>query len=450
MNKPSAKTIALLVRTLVGLLLLASSGAVMAYLIATKPKVSKSDLNDQSIAVQVMRVEPVNVARQWRGYGSTQAKDSVDVPARIGATVITLPKEIEVGRVVTKGQLLAELDPTDFQNAFDAAEKRIAEAEAVVKQLDAELASLQQRMKVEEEDTELARTEYRRQLERKQSGAATQADVDRAQRTLLGAERAMITTQQQIDAVPPRKLAVEAQQAAATSDRDTAKANFARSKITSPIDGIIELLDIEIGENLAPGQRVARIIDPRVIELPLQLPASARSYVAIGNAVTLTTRSQPDDCPPWNATVTRLGIADNPTRTFTVFAEVDQSRIPLRNFAEGTGPYKLGAGAFTLAKLDTAEPQPQIILPARSIQEGRIRTVVDGKVVGQTVDVAFDLEGSYPQFGTEDTQWVVLKEPLDPGTLVVLSASMTILDGQKVAPKITNDAASSVATEVSP
>lgn len=449
MKKPNAKTIALIIRTLVGLVLLASAGSFAWLLYKNKPQVSKSDLNEQSVVVQVMRVQPVEVARQWRGYGSTQAKDTVDVPARIGATVITLPEEIEVGRVVSAGQTIVELDPTDFQNTLNAAEKRIAETDAVVKQLEAERDSLNKRLKVEEQDTELARTEYNRQLDRFENGASTQNDVDRAQRTLLNAERALVTTQQQLDAIPPRLLAVEAQQAAATADRDTAKANLARTTITSPIDGIIEILDVEVGENLAPGQRVARIIDPRVIELPLQLPASARSYVAIGNAVTLTTRSHPDDCPPWNATITRLGIADNPTRTFTVFAEVDQKRIPLRNFAEGTGPYKLSAGAFTLAKLDTAEPQPRTIVPARSIQEGRIRTVVDGQIIGQTVDVDFDLEGSYPQFGTEDMQWVVLKQPLEPGTLIVLSASMTILDGQRVETTVSNDKASA-ADGVSP
>ena len=63
MNKPSPKTIALLVRTIVGLVLLIGAGGLMAYLVATKPQVSKSDLDDLSVAVQVMRVEPVEVAR---------------------------------------------------------------------------------------------------------------------------------------------------------------------------------------------------------------------------------------------------------------------------------------------------------------------------------------------------------------------------------------------------
>jgi multidrug resistance efflux pump len=451
MKKPDAKIVALASRTLVGLVLIVASIAIVVYLVKTKPTVSKSEFNEQSVAVQVMRIEPVAVARQWRGYGTTQAEDTADVPARVSATVIEVPDDIQAGRVVSAGQVLAKLDPTDFENTLNAAEKRIAEAEAAILQLQTEKQSLTDRLRLERQVIELAKEDYERQLSRLETGSASPTDVDRAKRAVLTAEIAEKFIQQQLDAIPSRLAGIEAQQAAATADRDNAQVNLARTTITSPIDGIIETLDIDLGENLAPGQRVARIIDPRVIELPLQLPASARSYVNTGNDVTLTTRSQPDDCPPWNATITRLGVVDGPTRTFTAFAEVDQSRIPLRNFAEGTGPHKLPAGAFTLAKLDTAEPQPRTIIPARAIQEGRIRTVVDGQIVGRTVDVAFDLEGAYPQFGVEDSQWVVLNEPLDPGTLIVLSASMTILDGQRVEPSITNaNAADPIAAEVTP
>ncbi|MGB0766295.1 MAG: efflux RND transporter periplasmic adaptor subunit [Phycisphaeraceae bacterium] len=435
------KIIALVVRTVVGLVLLASAGAVVAFLVSTKPQVKQSDLETQSIRVQVVRVEPVEVARQWRGYGTTQAKDSADVPARVGATVVALPDGIEAGRVVTAGQVLAELDKTDFRNALNAAEKRIAEAQAGIVQLDAEKKSLDQRLALERQVIALAKEDLQRQRDRFATGSSSQADVDRARRALIVAESGGELIQQQLDALPARRAGLEAAEAAATADRDNAKANLQRTTITSPIDGIIESLDVEVGENLAPGARVARIIDPRVIELPLQLPSSARSFLTTGNRVTLTTRSQPDDCPPWNATITRIGAADSPTRTFTVFAEVDQSSIPLRNFAEGGGPHKLPAGAFALAKLDTAEPVERVILPARSIQEGRIRTVVDGRINGRPVDVAFDLEGDYPRFGLDDRQWVALDAPLAPGTLVVLSASMTILDGQRVEPVVANDRA---------
>jgi len=449
MKTPSPKTIALLVRTIVGLVLLIGAGGLMAYLIATKPQVSKSDIDELSVGVQVMRVQPVEVARQWRGYGTTQAKDSADIPARIATTVVEIPPSIEVGQVVQAGQVIARLDATDFRNALRAADKRIAEADALVAQLDVEKARLEDRLKLEKRDVELARADYQRQLDRLERGSATQSDIDRVQRSLINAERALLATQQQLDAIAPRLAGLEATKGVALADRQNAEANLQRTVIASPISGVIEALDIEVGENLAPGQRVARVVDPRILELPLQLPASARSYVGTGNTAMLTTRCLPDDCPPWNAKITRLGVVNSPTRTFTAFAEVDQSHIALRNFAQGTGPYKLPAGAFTLAKLDTAEPQTQTILPARSIQEGRIRTVVDGQVVGKTVDVAFDLEGRFPQFGLEDTQWVVLKEPLAPGTLVILSASMTILEGQQVEPKVSNDNPS-IVSEVSP
>lgn len=433
------KTIALLCRTAVGLALLIGAGGLTAYLVATKPQVSKSGLDTQLVRVQVVRVEPINVARQWRGYGTTQAKDTADIPARIGATVVQIPDTIEAGRVVTKGQVIAKLDATDFRNVLDAAEKRIAEADALTTQLTVEQKRLEDLRILEVNDVQLARKEFERQVKRQETGSTTPTDVDRAQRTLIAAERALLSTDQRLDAIAPRLAQIEASKGVATADRDTAKANLQRAVITSPIDGVIESLDIEVGENLAPGARVARVVDPRVIELPIQLPASARSFVTKGNAITIRTRGMPDDCPPWSAQVARIGVVDTPTRTFTVFTEIDQSHIPLRNFAEGGGPHKLPTGAFTLAHLDTDDAQPRIILPVRAIQEGRIRTVQDASVVGRGVVVDFELEGEFKRFGLPDTQWVVLKDELQPGELVVLSASMTVLDGQPVEPVIAND-----------
>ena len=235
MKKPSFNIIALLVRTLVGVVLLTLSVLVMIYLIATKPTVSKSDLEETSIVVQVLRTEPISVARQWRGYGTTQAKDSADIPARVGATVITLPDTIEVGRVVSKGQTIAELDPTDFRNALNASEKRITEATAAIEAIDVELERLKERIILEDRTVELAQEEVDKQVERYRAGSASAQDVNRVQRVLITAQAAALATRQQIDLIPSRKAGLEAQQAAATADRDTAKANLDRATITSPI-----------------------------------------------------------------------------------------------------------------------------------------------------------------------------------------------------------------------
>jgi len=444
MKMPSSKTVSLVVRTVVGLLLLAGAFGLTAWLIKTKPEVSKTQFESQSVRVQVMRVEPVEVARQWRGYGRTQAVHSADVPALVGASVVSIPDGIDVGRVVTQGQVIAELDKTNFRNALAGAQSRISEVTSVIAQLAIEQENLEERLAIEQQNAELAQREYQRQIERLAIGSATQTDVERATTTSNNTRLAVQATRQQLNAFPTRLSALEDQQAAAQAERDTAQANLERATITSPIDGVIEALDIEVGEALSPNMRVARIVNPQLLEVVLQLPASARSYITSGsdndnNTVTLTTRSHPDDCPPWVTSVYDFSVEDSVTRTFTVYARVDQTHIPMRNFAEGGGPYKLPVGAFTLARMDTTEPSQHIIIPARAIQEGRIRTVVNGAIVSRSVEVMFDIEGTFDRFNLPDTQWVVLKEALEPGELVVLNASITILDGQMVEPIISND-----------
>src|SRR5690606_25624253 len=130
--------------------------------------------------------------------------------------------------------------------------------------------------------------------------------------------------------------ALDAQRQGLAARLATAVKNVERCTVTSPMDGIIEAIDVEEGENLTPGQRVARIVDPRIIEVPLQLPASARNEVEVGNTVSITMRNMPPDCPPWVAPITRLGIHnDTQTRTFTAYARLDQTDTSLAQIATG-------------------------------------------------------------------------------------------------------------------
>lgn len=429
LNDP--KTMALVLRTLVGLLLLAGAGALVGVLVRTAPTIETED-RPRSLRVPVMAVQQVELPRQWRGFGTVEADRQADVPARVGATVKHIPEGVEVGRVVTAGDLLVQLDDSDFVKDRDAAAQRIEEVKAQLEQLLVEETRLTERLAIEQQDVELARAEYERQVDRRAQGAASVTDVERAQRSLLQAERVVLEVRQAIDAIAPRRLGFEASRAGAEAQRDLAQQNVDRATIKAPMDGILAALDVEENENVQPGSRVARIVDPRVIEVPIQLPASARSGIGVGDPATVFSRSHPPDCT-WSATVTRVGAFNDPERTFTVFARIDQRGVPLSAFAGGASDQQvLVPGMFVTARLQTTTSGPRWIVPARSVQEGRVRLVRGRHVESRPVTIAYDYEGKFPQLGVTDDQWLVLNEGFEAGDLIVLSASLSILDGQEV------------------
>jgi len=434
MNPPSTNFRAYLFRVALGLSMLTAAGGIAYQLKHTAPTLETTDADQRPpLRVQVMRPSPVTISRQWRGQGAAQAKDSADVPARVNTTVVTIPDNIEAGVVVELGQILAQLDPTDFEREAQVARTQLDEIDASIEQLDLEDARLQEGLAIEQQEADLLRVEYEHQRSLQERGQGTRQDVDRAHRARLDADRMVINTQQAIDAIRPRRAGLNAQHQAVATRLDIAEENVTRCTITSPIAGLVAELDIEAGESLTSGQRVARIVNPQVIEVPLQLPASARAQIAVGNDVILSSRSH-RGCL-WPAKVVRLSAVNASTRTFTVYADWDQTGITLDQFATGGASQGMPVGAFVSAVLTTSDSDQRWVIPARSIQEGRIRLLdKNNQITSRQVQIAFRHEGVLPQFNLPDTQWVVLEDPLEPDVQVVLSASLAILDGQRVEP----------------
>ena len=72
-----------------------------------------------AVPVQVRTPAVVERAESVSASGSIEGSETADVAFQVGGRVIRVL--VEEGRHVSQGQLLAELEPTDYRNAFDAA-----------------------------------------------------------------------------------------------------------------------------------------------------------------------------------------------------------------------------------------------------------------------------------------------------------------------------------------
>ncbi|MEL7088199.1 MAG: efflux RND transporter periplasmic adaptor subunit, partial [Planctomycetota bacterium] len=336
--------LALVTRLGVAVLMLAAAGLVYFALVLTKPEVQVTDPEANRPTVVVFRAQPVPVQRQFRGYGTADALDSADVPARVTATVESIPPDILAGRPVSQGQLLVQLDASDFTRQLEIARERIAEIDAALAQLGVEEKLMRERLALEDSNVAISQTEYDRQLRFQERNVATQQDVDAAERNLINAKRNRLQMQEGSELIGPRRRSLQAQKASQQSQVNLAEVNQQRATITSPIDGVLQSIDVEVGENLQAGQSVARVVSLDHIEVPIQLPAAARGLVAVGDAVELrptnpsptsTSASAADAPTAWITTLTRVAPEQNAgTRTFTVFAEPGYDPVAGR----ATGP----------------------------------------------------------------------------------------------------------------
>ena len=424
-------------RTCVGIGVIVLSFVIASWLVATAPKAGVSNDPVKGRSVLVIESEPVKVARQYMGYGVARAIEDADVPARVSSTVTNLPASSRAGNLVSKGDLIVELDDIDFQEELTMARQRLADIRAQLKSIDVEEATALQTIEISQQDLSLMQNELERVKEAAAKEAAMPREVDQVQKQVLAAEKDLIRAREDQDQLGTRRLGLLAQEKSEEASVRIAEERVDRCSITSPIDGFIERIDVSHGESLTAGARVARIIDPRSIEVPLGLAASARGDVSVGDGVELMTTGS--RVRIWKAKVARLSPEDDPSsRTMKAYAEVIQ---PM------SGTHHLPPGAFVQGSVTAGSGESAWIVPRRSVRKDRLLVVRDGAVVSIPVSVQYPITGEYEQFDVPDRDWVVLKEPLAEGELIVLSPSRTLVDGMRVEPVAVRDSLASVKRE---
>ena len=409
-------------RTSVAVGLIVLSWVVAYWLFVTAPRAEVSNEPVSGRSVLVIESAPVEVARQFTGYGVARAIEDADVPARVSSTVTNLPATSRAGNQIAKGDLLIELDAGDFIEEVTMARQRLADIDAQLKSLDVEETASLQTIEIAQQDLELIRRELGRVREAVEKEAAMPREADNVQKQVLGAEQVLLRAREDLDRLGTRRLAIQAQKRREEAAERIAQERVDRCRIMSPIDGFIERIDVSQGENLAAGARVARIIDPRSIEVPLGLAASARGDVSVGDEVELMTTGSRSRV--WKARVARVSPEDDPSsRTMKVYAEITQ---PM------SGDHHLPPGAFLQGEVSAGDGERAWIVPRRSVRKDRLLVVRDGAVMSLPVSIKYPVTGQFDQFEVPDRDWVVLDEPLSEGELIVLSPSRTLADGMRV------------------
>ncbi len=433
-----APALALAIRFGIGMVLLVAAVGVFQWLQRTRPEPGQVDPESIRPRVAVMELRPMPVERVWTGFGTARAMDAADVPARVTATVLEVAPGLEAGSTVAAGAVLVRLDPTDFAARLQSATQAVRDLQSQVQALAIEEARLADQLELLGERVRLAEAELARVEEAAGSGAARPREVDAARSVLAAVRGERVAVLGRLEAIPPTRASTEARLAAAEAQRTQAEADLDRCVILAPDTPvsagggarrwIIQALDVEPGEAVAAGQRIARVVDPGRLEIPIRVPAAARRGIAIGDPVQVQPAGDAaglGDRATVAATIARIAPEDDPvTRTATIYVELFQA-------ADDAGA--IAPGRFVRASVRESDRTPRIIVPRRSLTGERLLTVGDdGLVRGLDVERWFDVRGTFPQTGLADRDWVALREPPPAGTRIVVAPTRRIVDGAVV------------------
>lgn len=189
------------------------------------------------------------------------------VTVQVGSQVSGQVEELyaDYNSVVKHGQLLAKLDPRNFQAQLENSEASVAAAQARVQSADADVKTQAANMASAKANLEAARVArentkvlFDRSSELKKSGVVSQNDYDNAKANADSAaakyeqaQAAVAQAEAQSRAAAAGLQQAKAQLQQVEADLNRAKLNLEYCNIYSPVDGVVISRNIDVGQTIA-------------------------------------------------------------------------------------------------------------------------------------------------------------------------------------------------------
>ena len=353
-------------------------GAVFALAISLAAPAWAQQATQADTPVTVTRVAKRDLPEYTRGIGTVQAYRQVLVRARVDGNLDAI--DFREGQEVHPGDLLAQIDPRPYAAA-------LAEAKA--------------------------------------KRASDQAMIDNAQRDLVryaSLVRTNVASRQQVDT----QQALVAQDQASLQGDDAAIAaaalNLNYCRITSPIEGVVGLRLIDIGNliHATDATGIVTIAQVHPISLVFTLPQDQLPEIRAAMAAT-------GGAPPVAATTQDGGTVLSQGHLITINNSIDQTTGTIALKAEfANTDNRLWPGQFVTGRLLLGIEHGALTVPPQAVQHGPdslfVYTVKPDSTIGRS-DV---------KIGYQDEGAAVISSGVSAGETVVLSGQLRVQPGMKV------------------
>ena len=323
-------------------------------------------------ASDLLLVEPQMLVNSLPISGNLKAINTVAVKARVPGELIEIKGR--EGDSVKAGEVVARLDPTEFQRRLRQAEQQ---ADAAKTQID------------------IAKRQYDNNKALVEQGFISKTALDTSQATLAGAQ---------------------ATYNAALAGADLARKTLEDTVMRSPITGQIASRLAQPGEHVGMDMRLMDIVDLGSLELEATLSPADSVDVRVGQEAALSLEGRAQTI---NAKVLRINpsVQAN-SRSVLVYLRL-QSTTGLKQGMYAQGELQLSLSktvALPLSAVRTDKPQPYV------------QMLVNNKVAHQTVSL-----GERGRLATQNNgeQWVAIRD-LPPNSQVLPASVGALREGSPV------------------
>jgi RND family efflux transporter MFP subunit len=400
---------------------------LLAATVSCTPKTSGLSA-PQPVEVQVLEVQQKDVPIYQEWIGTLDGLVNADIKAQVSGYLIQ--QAYTEGTLVSKGQLLFQIDPRSFQAALDQSRGQLAQSQGQLEQTRSQLLLAEAQVAVAEANQRRTQLDVERYTPLAQQQAVTQQDLDNATQNNLAARAQLQAARAQVETIKAQINAAEATIQTATAAVETAQINMGFTRITSPIDGIPGIAQQQVGALVSPASgtiTTVSTLDP----IKVYFTASEQEYIDFTRRFPTAELRQAD----LKQIDFELILADGVTYPHKGKFSFADRQVDVR-----TGAIKVAAlfpnpgnnlrpGLYGRVRASIRTREGALLVPQRAVtdlQGTRQIAVVDKD---DTVKIR-----AVKLAETIGTDWII-DEGLSPGERVVVEGVQKVRQGMRVAPK---------------
>ena len=351
----------------------------------TAPKEKVKRNNIPVIAVENIDIKPLTLS--VASYGLALPKYETELVSQVSGEVTELASTFVRGGFVKKGDLLARIDPSDYEAELINAQATMANARAALEQ---EIAQ----GKVAE-----------REWKRIKDTSPTELSLRKPQ---LAQELARVKSAQAAELVAQR--------------------NLERTEIRAPYDALIDSRNIGLGSFVRSGTLLGKVLSVDIAEI--RLPVANKQFTflideGLNAQVTLIAESA-GKVHEWKARVIRSeGVVDNDSRMTYLVAAVEDPyllKAAQDDVADPPVRERLKFGTYINARIEGVKLPQATKVPRFLVKNNKVPTLASNNTIHFKPVVIL----------RQDEGEVIITEGLEQGDKLIVSALDYPFDGMKV------------------
>ena len=341
--------------------------------------------------------------------GVAKAQNETHLSFKVAGTLSSV--NVKLGDLVKRGQLIATIDPSDYNIQTNQAQ---SQKEGSI----ANVQSAEANAKAAETQLINAQATYDRVAKLYENNSVSLSDYQNAKAGLDAAKAQYEAANSQVKAAESQVNSAD-QQVQATGNQ------VSYTRLASPMNGVVTAVHVESNEVVSSGRVVATISSMGRPEVELGVPEIFISKIKKGQSVNVHFSASPDKT--FKGTVDQVAYASGSSPTYPVVIDLDES-------AEQVRPGMAANAVFTFNTKGT-EVKSKMIVPVEAVGKDNERNFVF--VLNKKSEDVYVAQKTIIGIGKLMPNGFELISGLEGGEIVATAGLKSLMNGSEV--KLLND-----------